>query len=150
MSEQKCSYLKIEKVINMANAGDSYVVTLSRAHLEWGIHRYTFTRDRIYGEGYLPIPVRYARNYEIYNTNFTRNRDVLGENIFNCQSVDGFLNCRMKAQGCSRAGDCYAKQFSVDDNLRALGAWYAHVGATVGDQVRVTWLNETDMLIEKL
>ena len=134
----------------MARKGDTYVVELKRTHLEWGIHRYTFTRDRIYGEGYLPIPARYARNYEIYNANFTGNRDVLGENIFYCRSVDGFLECRMKAQGCSRAGDCYAKQFSVDDNLKALGAWYEHVGATVGDRVRVTWTSEYDMIIEKL
>lgn len=33
----------------MANAGDSYVVTLTRAPLEWGTHRYTGSRNRIYG-----------------------------------------------------------------------------------------------------
>ena len=37
----------------MANAGDSYVVTLTRAPLEWGTHRYTGSRNRIYGEGYI-------------------------------------------------------------------------------------------------
>lgn len=150
MNKQKCLYYKIRKVLNMANRGDTYTVTLRDSHLGWGDYRRTDTRERRDGEAYLPIPARYAREYEIYNTNGTGNRDVLGENIFNCQSTDGFLDCRMKAQGCSRAGDCYAKQFSVNDNLRALGDWYAHVGATVGDQVRVTWLNETDMLIEKL
>ena len=136
----------------MAKAGDSYIVTLREAHLGWGCYRHTDTIIIAFSvpSAYLHIPASYARNYEIYNANFTGNRDVLGENIFNCRSVDGFLEWRMKAQGCRTAGDCFAKQFSVDDNLRALGAWYKHVGATVGDRVRVTWTSEYDMVIEKL
>lgn len=134
----------------MAKTGDSYVVTLKKAHLEWGTHRYTHTRGRIYGEGYLPIPARRARAYEIYNSNNTGGYDVLGVNIFNCQSRDGFLNCEMKAQGCSTAGSVYAKQFSVDDDLRALGDWYAHIGAVEGDRVRVTWMSATDIVLEKI
>ena len=55
----------------MANTGNTYTITLKEAHLKWGIHRYTFTRDRIYGEGYLLIPIEYARLYNIYNSNAT-------------------------------------------------------------------------------
>lgn len=134
----------------MAKRGDSYVVTLKRAHLEWGTHRYTHTRDRIYGEGYLPIPASRARAFEIYNSNSIGGRDELGVNIFNCQSADGFLNCILKAQGCSTAGSIYAKQFSVADDLRALGDWYEYIGAVVGDRVRVTWISDTDIVLEKI
>lgn len=143
------NYIKIEKVIIMARTGDSYVVSLGRAHLGWGDYRHTDTRGRRQGEAYLPIPIRYAREYSVYNSNATGG-DVLGENIFNCQSVDGFLDCRMKAQGCIDGGEPFAKQFSAAGNLRTLGLWYEHVGATVGDRVRVTWTSEYDMIIEKL
>lgn len=39
----------------MPNTGDQFVTTLKTAHLKWGSHRYTNSRDIIYGEGYLQI-----------------------------------------------------------------------------------------------
>lgn len=134
----------------MANAGDSYTVTLTRAPLEWGTHRYTGSRNRIYGEGYIPIPSNVARMYELYNGNGTGNLDVLGENIFRCVSADGVYRGVLRAQGCKRAGDIYAKQFSADGDLKAVGSWYASMGADIGDEVRVTWISPTDIEIEIL
>lgn len=134
----------------MAVTGDSYIVELKRAHLEWGTHRYTGTRNEIYGEGYLHLPRQYAERFEIYNSNYTGGDDILGINIFNCRSVDGLFEGVIKAQGCSGSGDIYAKQFSVNGDLRALGDWYGAVGAEIGDRVRVTWTSPTDIEIELL
>lgn len=44
----------------MAKRGDSYIVTLEKAHLEWGTHRYTGSRGLVYGEGYIQIPANVA------------------------------------------------------------------------------------------
>ena len=97
----------------MANRGDYYIVELERAHLEWGTHRYTDTRDIIYGEGYIQIPARKAYDFNIYNSNGTGGSDVWGENLFRCTSRDGFFEGVLRAQG-NQSDDRYAKQFSED------------------------------------
>lgn len=134
----------------MANKGDTYTVILDVAHLGWGTHRYTTTRPPISGERYLPIPRADAIRIGIYNSNATNGNDVLGQNIFNCTSVDGFFNAVFKSQGCSEAGDIYAKQFSVNDDLQALDVWYRHINAQPGDVIKVTWTSSIDIVIEKI
>lgn len=131
----------------MPKAGDSYIVTLRENHLAWGTYRFTATRTPRRGEAYLPIPIRYARLFDIYNSNYTAGRDILGENIFYCTSDDDFLNVEMKAQGDARKGDIYAKQFSVKGDLTAIGAWYRHVNAQPGDQIEVCWTSDVEMTI---
>lgn len=131
----------------MPRQGDSYTITLRTAHLEWGEHRYTGTRGRVYGEGYIPIPRQCARNYEVYNSNQCEGRDVLGVNIYNCSSEDGFFCGQLKAQGSSQAGDVYAKQFSGNDDLKAIGTWFANCNAQEGDRVEVRWNSPTDIVI---
>ena len=106
----------------MARVGDSYDIELKEAHLSWGTHRYTYTRDRIYGEGYLPIPRRYAVAYEIFNGN--NGIDTFGKNLFECHSVDGLYSGVLRAQGCSTANDVYAKQFSEDGNLKGMQSYF--------------------------
>jgi len=135
----------------MAIAGNSYTVEIKQAHLEWGSHRHTNTRGIVYGEGYIHIPSEYASHFNIFNSNYNNGADVLGINIFNCSSVDGFFNnTRLKAAGCSRGGNTHAKQFQGNRNLKAIGDWYHHVGAQVGDIVKVTWTSPNDILIELL
>ena len=134
----------------MAHAGNSYTITLKRAHLEWGTHRYTNSRGIVYGEGYIPIPSHRARAFSLYNQNGTGYSDILGENLFNCTSADGLFSGELRAQGCHQAGDIYAKQFSVNGDLRALGDWFYKIGACVGDRIKVTWISDTDIIIEKL
>ena len=135
----------------MANAGDTYTITLNEAHLMWGTHRYTFTRDRIYGEGYIPIPKRYAVAYDIHNSNYLRQNhiyaDTFGVNLFSCTSSDGYYDGVLKSAGCSTAGDVYAKQFEGAGDLKALGSWFQYCGAQVGDYVEVTWTSPTDIII---
>lgn len=132
----------------MANTGDSYVIELKESHLAWGTYRNTLSRTPRRGEAYLPIPIRYARRYSIYNSNGTHGADIVGENIFHCISADGFLDADFKAQGSSDEGVIYAKQFSVHNDLTALGNWYRQVGARPGDEVRVVWLSPTEIEIE--
>ena len=134
----------------MAQPGNRFTVELTPSQLGWGKERYTTTRPPREGEGYLAIPKRYAQAYNLYNSNYTNNGDVLGQNIFNCVSNDGFLHCQLKAQGCSEAGDVYAKQFAGNDNLRSLGDWYSHIHATVGSKIEVLFVSPTDILLTLL
>lgn len=134
----------------MAKAGDSFTIKLNKAQLEWGTYRFTGSRGIRYGEGYLKIPQNYARLYNLYNGNHTQKQDILGENIFHATSKDGLYNGFLRSQGCTNAGDPFAKQFAGDKDLMALGNWYAQINAQAGDLVRVTFISSTDILIEKI
>ncbi|MMZ55267.1 hypothetical protein D1872_171130 [compost metagenome] len=130
----------------MPTAGDNFITTLKRAHLEWGTHRYTSSRGTIYGEGYLQIPRHEAVRIQIYNSNHPSARYT-----FKCNSVDGFLqNVTLKASGSSESGDVYAKQFQGSGDLKLIGDWFNHVGAQIGDRVRISWTSPTDIEIEKI
>lgn len=68
----------------MPTAGNSYIVRLSKAHLEWGVHRHTFTRPGlIYGEGYIRIPRDYAIAFNILMSNHPT-----ANILYNCVSYD--------------------------------------------------------------
>jgi len=129
----------------MPRSGDYYEVEIKAPHLGWGDYRYTDTRPTIYGEGYIKIPAREAKSLGIYNSNLQG--DILGVNIFNCSSSDGIYRGQLKAQGSSRSGEIYAKQFAENGYLQGIGRWYKDCGATIGDYVRVEWLSETDIII---
>ncbi|KOF56284.1 hypothetical protein AGR56_05375 [Clostridium sp. DMHC 10] len=131
----------------MAMAGNTYTIQLRPSHLGWGDHRYTNTRNIIYGEGYISLPIPTARSFNIYNSN--NPTTGWGYNLFHASSVDGFLNnMPLLAQGSETAGDIYAKQFSVQGNLRMIGTWYASQNATPNNSVRVTWTSPTDIFLE--
>lgn len=129
----------------MPNAGDTYTITLKKSHLGWGTYRFTDSRGIVFGEGYIPIPLKYARLYNVYNSNNSGTNPV-----YNCISSDGYFSQPIKvlAQGSHCSGDIYAKQFAVWGNLKAFGDWYSHVHAKIGDHVKVTWLSPTDIEIE--
>ena len=136
----------------MAVTGDSYVITIIQAYLDWGGHtRHNSSRGMVYGEGYIPILARDSYSYSIYNSNYIPNYkpnkiDILGVNIFNCTSHDGFFTGELKAAG-NQSDDIYAKQLQGNGDLKALGSWYAHLNAQVGDHVEVTWTSPTDIVI---
>jgi len=130
----------------MPLAGDTFITTLQKAHLEWGSHRHTNSRGTVYGEGYLQIPKPIARQFGIYNSN-----QPVANIIYNCNSVDGFLRDEtLKASGSSTAGDIYAKQFQGNGNLQLIGDWFNHMNAQIGDRVRITWTSPTDIEIERI
>lgn len=121
----------------MPEAGNSYTVVLKAAHMDWGRHRHTNTRDQIPGEAYVQLPKLYARMYDIR----------LGD-LFTATFADGFPSFTARAAGNSTAGDIWAKQFQGDGDLKAFGRWYAYCGADVGDTVRVTFTSPTTILFE--
>lgn len=130
----------------MPNTNDSFITTLRRAHLEWGSHRRTGSRNITYGEGYLQIPIAVARRLNITNSN------QIGGNIeYDCSSSDGYLrNVVLIAAGSTRAGDIYAKQFESKGNLKILGNWFNNVNAIIGDRVEIRWISPTRIIITKL
>lgn len=130
----------------MAIAGDSYRITLKEAHLSWGVKRYTNSRKIIYGEGYIPIPAEKARELKLYNSNSRING--LGYNQFNCISSDGLFKGILKSAGCAYKGEIHAKQFEGSGELKALGAWFAALSAEEGDQVEVSWISQSDIIIK--
>ena len=88
----------------MPKTGDYYTVSLKEAHMDWGRHRYTHTRERIEGEGYVQIPKRYAEMYGIHK----------GDQ-FTATFADGFPSFAARAAGNSTAGDILAK---IGDTVR--------------------------------
>ncbi len=129
----------------MPKKGDSFIVILKSAHLGWGTYRHTDTRDPIYGEGYIQIPRKYAESFHIYNVNQP------GANTrYFCTAVNGYFSGVLLAQGCSKAGDVYAKQFAEEGNLKGIGSWYKSVGAVEGGKVRVTFTSFNSLAIEYL
>lgn len=129
----------------MPKSGDEFTVILKKAHLGWGTYRYTDTRDPIYGEGYIKIPLRDAKRFEIYNSNHPT-----ANTRYQCTSVDGNYSGILLAQGSKNAGDVYAKQFAEEGNLKGIGSWYKSVGALEGGEVRVTFTSPNSLEIEYL
>lgn len=129
----------------MPKAGDSFVVRLKDTHVDWGEYRYTNTRDIIYGEGYIPIPRSKAKKFQIYNTNGSGSLP-----LYDCSSIDGFYQGVLLAQGSSKKGDIYAKQFAEYKNLKGLGHWFSDVGAGPGDRVEVVFTSPASLTIELL
>lgn len=69
----------------MAHKGDYYTVVLKEAHLNWGEHRHTGTREIVEGEGYVPIPLEQAQKLNIINSNATNRNSCpqcCGEDFF--------------------------------------------------------------------
>lgn len=131
----------------MPQAGDSYIVPVTASQAEWGEYRNPTNRDPVEGEGYIAIPLEYARRYNIFNSNNTQTG--LGFNEFIATSRDGFINGEiLLAQGCVRAGDPYAKNFSVKKNLKRIGGWLAYNNVTTGNRIRVTFTSPTEVLLE--
>ena len=56
----------------------------------------------------------------------------------------------LKASGCSRAGNIFAKQFHGSSDLKVLGDWFHHINASIGDRIKILWVTPTDITIERL
>ncbi|MBN2598117.1 MAG: hypothetical protein JXR82_15180 [Marinifilaceae bacterium] len=129
----------------MANDGDSFITTLKKAHLEWGSHRYTSSRDIIYGEGYLQIPADIA-----YDLDITNNHSSLRSAEYDFSTDDGFIvNGKLLASG-NQSEEEFAKQFQGLGNLKLLGDWFNHINAQVGDQIQIDFKSATEILLTKL
>lgn len=126
----------------MPVAGQLFIVEVMPPHLGWGTYRHTDTREPIYGEGYIKIPRRYAKSFGIFNDNHPT-----ASSLYDCYAVNGTFAGRLLAQGCSTAGDPFAKQFAEAGNLKGLGSWYKSVGAQAGGHVEVIFTSPTSLTI---
>lgn len=134
----------------MANIGDSYVITLKPSHLDWGSFRNTSTRGYVAGEGYIPIPLAIAKQFNILNSNGTHGIDRIGLNIFRFSTADGRYRGFLRAQGCNSAGEIYAKQFAGDGDLKLIGRWFSAINAIVGTQILVKWVSPDEIVLSKV
>lgn len=136
----------------MPQSGDMYEVALPLAAVAWGDDaRMTDSRPRRDGEGYIPIPRNFARNHHIVNSNgVAGGDDELGQNLYECESEDGFLSGILKAAGCCEEGDIYAKQFQGAGDLRLIGNWYRHLGVEAGDTIKVEFVSSTRVILKHI
>ncbi|MFD1602035.1 hypothetical protein ACFSJW_24100 [Flavobacterium artemisiae] len=129
----------------MPNAGDKFVTTLKRAHLEWGNFRHTRTRKITYGEGYLQIPSIFAYNY-----NITNNKTIVRSPEYDFSTSDNFItNGKLLAAGNQYLPE-YAKQFQGSGSLKLLGSWFSHINAQIGDQIEIRFITATELLLTPL
>jgi len=129
----------------MPQAGDSFITTLKQAHLEWGELRHTDSREIIIGEGYLQIPAD-----EAYRLEITNNKSTLRSAEYDFSTSDGFItNGKLLAAG-NQSRDEFAKQFQGSGDLKLLGDWYSHINAQIGDQIEITFISPSKILLTRV
>lgn len=137
----------------MPKSGDFYEIEIKDVHMNWGTKRTTKNRKSVAGEGYIPIPAKKAKQIGINNSNALKNtnprvHEQLGVNLFDCYDKNGLVG-KLKAQGASRKGYIYPKQFSLFDDLKVIGTWFQKNNVSAGDKIRVSWTSPTEIFIEK-
>lgn len=131
----------------MPQTGNHYIATLKKTHVGWGTHRTTLSRPKIKDEGYIPIPSKYAKAFNITNVKNFKVRS----NIYKFSTSDGFYKDEhLKASGCSVAGNIYAKNLHGNKNLKLLGIWFKAINAQIGDQIKVEFISPTEILLTKI
>ncbi|WP_336958897.1 hypothetical protein [Chryseobacterium contaminans] len=130
----------------MPNTGDTFLVTLKKTHLGWGTHRKTNSRPHISNEGYIPIPVKYARSFNITNMHNKKQ-----SNVYKFSTSDGFLKDKeLKASGNSIKGNIYAKNLHGNGDLKLLGTWFNHLQLQVGDVIKIEFVSPIEILLTKV
>ncbi len=130
----------------MPKKHDSYIVELKESHLKnWGTHRYTNTREKRDSESYIPIPMSKAKEYNILNSN--QSEDNI---IYTAKFKNTDISVEVLASGSTKAGNKYAKQFHGKGNLKALTPGYEALGVQVKDKIKVTFVNEKTLEVEKV
>jgi len=130
----------------MPKKNDTYTVKLKESHLKnWGTHRNKNTREKIDNESYIPIPKDQAKEYNILNSNQSKENTIYTAKFKNTN-----IEVKVLASGSNKAGDIYAKQFHGKGNLKALTPGYEAIGAKVGDEITITFIDETTFEVEKV
>lgn len=131
----------------MPKNGDTFTVPIGDAQLKWGTFRKPTNRNPVDGESYFAIPKEMAVKYGIFNSNHSQTG--FGYNEFYASSRDGFINNEvLLAQGCSKAGDPYAKNFAVKGDLKRIGDWFTYCKATTANKVKVTFTSSSTLILE--
>ncbi len=130
----------------MPNTGNCFIATLKKTHLGWGTHRKTNSRPKIEEECYLPIPSNYALRFQITNLHYEGR-----SNVYKFSTSDKFYeNQELKASGNKKKGDIYAKNFHGNGDLKLLGAWFKHINAQIGDEIKVEFVSPIEILLTKI
>lgn len=130
----------------MPKAGDKFIVTLRNNHIGWGTERKTNTRGKVKDESYLPIPIEYAKRFSITNLH-----DKSRGNIYTFSTNDGFYkNEQLKASGCRKQGDKYAKNLHGNGNLKLLTPWFKSINAIKGTQIVIEFTAPAEILLTKI
>jgi hypothetical protein len=130
----------------MPKTGDYYIATLKKTHVRWGTYRHTNSRPRIRNEGYLPIPIKFAKSFNITNLHNTKQ-----SNVYKFSTSDGLIKDKeLKASGNRTRGDKFAKNLHGNGDLKILGNWYMSINAIIGDEIKVEFLSPTEILLTKV
>jgi len=131
----------------MPKENDSYTIKLKESHLKgWGIKRNSDTRKKIEKESYIPIPKVKAEEYSILNSNQDE-ENIIYKVKFKNTDIE---KIEVLSSGSSKAGDKYAKQFHGKGNLKALTPGYEALGVEIGDEIRITFIDEKTFEVEKV
>ncbi|MDI3540735.1 MAG: hypothetical protein PWP66_273 [Thermosediminibacterales bacterium] len=113
----------------MPKTGDAFTITLKEVHLNWGTKSSKGVRCRSELEVYIPIPIKYARKF-----------DIKQGAVFDAESSDGFYNHGLLAGGSQGDNYQYGKNFESKGDLEKLGEWLKdYCKAEPGDKVEVRW-----------
>lgn len=130
----------------MPAAGNYFIVSLKKTHTGWGTYRKTNSRPKIRNEGYIPIPSKYAKSFNITNLHNKRQ-----SNVYKFSTSDGFIKDKeLKASGNRKKGDVYAKNLHGNGNLKLLGTWFKHIAVEIGDNVKVEFISPDEILLTKI
>ncbi len=129
----------------MQKKNDSYIIELKESHLKnWGIYRYTNTREKINSESYIAIPISKAKEYNILNSNQSEENTIYTAKFKNTD-----ISIEVLTSGSTKVGDKYAKQFHGKGNLKALTPGYEALGVKVGEEIKITFIDEKTFEVEK-
>lgn len=130
----------------MPRTGNVYIAILKKTHLGWGTHRKTNSRSKVKNEGYIPIPLKWSKAFNITNLHNKRQ-----SNIYKFSTNDRFIeDGELKASGNSKKGNIYAKNLHGNGNLKLLGDWFRYINAQIGDQIKVEFISPSEILLTKL
>lgn len=126
----------------MSRIGKGYKVELLDAHVDWGVFRNPTNRPVIEGESYVKIPASEARRLNLvrgsqYKAHFDNGHPV--------------IDIKAAGNGPCERGVQYAKQFEGIGRgaCKAFTSWFESINAKVGDEVRVEFITEEDILFTK-
>lgn len=130
----------------MPKKGDKFT---SHSYQRWGEpepvgKRSSESRNTVLKESYLHIPQSAAKKYGIFNSN-----KAGAQTNYDAYDKDGNKIATLKAQGDTKSGEVYAKQFSGSGNLKAMFPWLSKNKITDDDELEIEFLSEHSIKVEK-
>lgn len=127
----------------MPTTRNGYTVEVKPSHLDWGEYRNPTNRDFVEGESYVKIPSDAARRFDIIRGN---------EYIAHFSNSADSFRIKAAGNGPEEGNVQYAKQFEGigPGACKAFTPWYQSEGIQVGDEIRVEFLSDNEILFSKM